>query len=60
MIQRCAFLSAGVLSTTRLWTQDHLSALEGQQAEAEAKHRLYTLLYERTKCGTHGMSDRGR
>ena len=27
----------------------HLKALEARQAEAEAKHRLYTLLFERTR-----------
>ena len=28
----------------------HFKALEVEQASAEAKHRLYTLLHERTKC----------
>ncbi len=31
--------------------REHLKALEVQSAEAQAKHRLYDLLYERTRCG---------
>lgn len=30
--------------------EEHLKSLEVDQQAAEAKHRLYTLLQERTKC----------
>lgn len=44
-------LGWGVLQAARIAElEEHLKSLEVEQASAEAKHRLYHLLYERTRC----------